>query len=76
MAKKETQAKFAVSAKFIEHLKKVAPKNMSLVDEIAEILGLSNDSAYRRLRGETALSLDETMLLCKKFRISLDMLTN
>ena len=76
MAKKETSPKFATSAKFIEHLKKVTPKNISLVDEMADILGLSNDSAYRRLRGETPLSLDETMLLCKKFRISLDMLTN
>ena len=26
--------------------------HVSMVDEIADILGISNDSAYRRIRGE------------------------
>jgi hypothetical protein len=38
------------------------------------LLNVSMDSAYRRLRGETGLTLDETLLLCKKYNISLDTL--
>lgn len=57
---------------FIQHLKSVVPANVSLVDDIADILNISNDSAYRRLRGETELSLDETYKICKHYRISAD----
>ena len=76
MAKPDSKSKYEASVKFIEHLKKVVPKNLSLVDELADILEISNDSAYRRMRGETALSIDETLALCKHFKISLDVLTN
>jgi hypothetical protein len=48
--------------------------NASLVNEISEILGISIDSAYRRLRGEKLLSLDELTLLVTHFSISLDAL--
>ncbi len=57
---------------FIKHLKQVVPANISLVDDIAELLNISNDSAYRRLRNETELSLDETYKICKHYRISAD----
>lgn len=45
---------------------------MSFADELAEILSISKDSAYRRIRGETILSLDEVKMLCEKFDLSLD----
>jgi hypothetical protein len=45
---------------------------LSLVDEVADVLQMSNDSTYRRIRGETALSLDEASILCKAHDISLD----
>ena len=57
---------------FIKHLKQVVPSNVSLVDDIADLLKISNDSAYRRLRNETELSLDETYKICKHYRISVD----
>ncbi len=57
---------------FIKHLKQVVPANVSLVDDIADLLKISNDSAYRRLRNETELSLDETYKICKHYRISVD----
>jgi len=47
---------------------------LSLVDEIAEILDISNDSAYRRIRGEKDLSLAEVQKLSIHFRLSLDSL--
>lgn len=38
------------------------------------MLGLSNDSAYRRIRGETSLTFDELTKLSKRFNISVDSL--
>lgn len=44
----------------------------SLADVVAELLHVSNDSAYRRLRGETPLVLEEARMLCEAFGISID----
>ena len=46
--------------------------NVSLVDAVAELLHVSNDSAYRRIRGETPLVLEEARQLCEAYSISLD----
>ena len=43
-----------------------------MVDEVAEILNISNDSAYRRIRGEKPISLEEMQKLASRFKISLD----
>ncbi|MFZ5554867.1 MAG: helix-turn-helix domain-containing protein [Bacteroidota bacterium] len=45
---------------------------LSLVEEIAELLSVSTDSAYRRLRGETILTLDEIKKICNHYHISAD----
>lgn len=63
-----------VQSSFLEQVKKKLPANVSLADEIAEVLNISRDSAYRRIRGETVLSLDEAKTLCTKFGLSLDSL--
>lgn len=55
---------------FVSLIKKQIPAHISLVDELAELLSISKDSAYRRLRGETPLSLDETVKICLHFDIS------
>ncbi len=57
---------------FFSHIKSVLPANISLVDEIAEILNVSNDSAYRRIRGEKPITFDEIQILCQHFHISFD----
>jgi hypothetical protein len=57
---------------FLEQIKTKLKPNASLADELAEILNISRDSAYRRIRGETLLSLDESKLLCLRYGISLD----
>lgn len=57
---------------FIERIKEAVPKNISLVDEIADLLKLSNDSAYRRIRGESQLTIEEIAVICKHFKISFD----
>lgn len=49
--------------------------HLSLVDEIAEVLEISNDSAYRRIRGEKALSIHEVQKLSDRYNFSVDDLT-
>lgn len=58
------------------HIKSLIPANISMVDEIAGLLEISNDSAYRRIRGDKALSFDEIRKLSKHYQISLDRLMN
>jgi len=59
---------------FFNHIKSKLPSHLSFVDEIAELLNISNDSAYRRIRGEKPISLDEIQVLCNKYSISIDQL--
>ncbi|HNQ83133.1 MAG TPA: helix-turn-helix domain-containing protein, partial [Bacteroidales bacterium] len=59
---------------FFQQIREKIPDNMSFVHEIAELLEISYDSAYRRIRGEKELSLEELVKLSKKFNLSLDAL--
>ncbi|MEP6583476.1 MAG: helix-turn-helix domain-containing protein [Ginsengibacter sp.] len=59
---------------FFNHIKGLMPPHISFVDEIAETLEISNDSAYRRIRGEKPISLEEVKKLCIKYKVSLDQL--
>lgn len=68
-----TSSDRTVQLNFIQRLKESLPPSRSFVDELADILEVSPDSAYRRIRGETALSLDEVALLCAHFRIAPDL---
>src|SRR5687768_10635157 len=63
-----------VQVLFFQHLKSQLPPHLSMVDEIAGILGISNDSAYRRIRGEKPIDLEEARKLCVHFKVSLDQL--
>ena len=59
---------------FFNHIKSKLPVHLSLVDEVAELLSIGNDSAYRRIRGEKPIGLDEMQVLCNKYQVSLDQL--
>jgi hypothetical protein len=48
-------------------IKKQLPKELSFVHEIADILELSYDSAYRRIRGDKTLSCEELLKLSSKY---------
>jgi hypothetical protein len=61
---------------FFQHIKSKLPPHLSFVEEIAELLSISTDSAYRRIRGEKPISLEEVQRLCSHFRISLDHVLN
>lgn len=57
-------------------VKEMIPSNVSFVDELTDLLGISNDSIYRRMRGETALTIDEVEKICIKYRFSFDSFIN
>ena len=57
---------------FLNQLKDLIPPKNTLVDELADILQVSPDSIYRRIRGETALTINEVSVLCNHFKISFD----
>ena len=61
-----------IQSLLLEQIRKKLAKHVSLQDELAEVLGISIDSSYRRVRGATAMSLEEASLLCNRFDISLD----
>ncbi|MDP2042983.1 MAG: hypothetical protein Q8S14_16855 [Algoriphagus sp.] len=61
-----------IQAQFFQSLKSAIPSYASLVDEVAETLDVSMDSAYRRIRGEKLLDFEELRILCQRFNISLD----
>lgn len=55
-------------------IKELIPPEVSVADAVSEILHVSTDSAYRRIRGETPLVLEEVMALCRHFNLSLGQL--
>lgn len=59
---------------FFQQIKGKTPPNKSFVDEIADLLEISNDSAYRRIRGEKQISFEEIKKLASHYKISLDQL--
>jgi DNA-binding XRE family transcriptional regulator len=51
---------------FLEKIQDVLSPNTTLAAELCEKLNCSADSAYRRIRGETLLSIDELITLSQK----------
>ncbi len=54
------------------HIKNSLPQHVSMVDKIADLLNISYDSVYRRIRGEKPVTLSELKVLCEHFNLSLD----
>jgi hypothetical protein len=57
-----------------KHLKEILPPHLSLADELCNLLNLSADSAYRRIRGEKPITLNELKQICEHYHISIDQL--
>jgi hypothetical protein len=55
-----------------QYIKNRLTSHLSLVDEVAAVLQISTDSAYRRIRGEKSLGLEEIYKLCVHYQLSLD----
>jgi len=59
---------------FIQYLKDKTSNNTSFVDEIATVLDIGYDAAYRRINLKTNLTLEESVKLAKHYKISLNKL--
>lgn len=59
-----------------QQIKIKIPSNLSFAEEIADILNISIDSAYRRIRGEKTVSFEELQKLCIKYHLSLDQMVH
>ena len=61
-----------VQTEIFNFIKTALPPHLALVDVIAETLELSNDSAYRRIRAEKQITLEELSKLSERFNFSVD----
>jgi len=61
-----------LQTRLIAIIKNKLPQGKSLGRELGDVLHLSSDSVYRRMRGETALTLNEIARISKHFEISMD----
>jgi len=56
------------------HVKRTLPAHLSLVDELCNLLDMSADSVYRRMRGEKPITLSELKHICEHYHLSMDQL--
>lgn len=55
-----------------DRLKNRIQDNIALMDVLSELLNVSSDGIYRRMRGDKLVNLDELIKICRHFDISLD----
>ncbi len=65
-----------IQVDFFKVLKSQSADHITFVDDIADILHISADSAYRRIRGDKPLLFPEICLLVEHYKISLDQFLN
>ena len=65
-----------IQQQLFQLVKAKLPADASVVDEVAKLLNISSDSAYRRIRSEKQITFEELHTLTINFKISLDELMN
>lgn len=70
--KKQKSREQNIQNTFISKFKEVLPPSVGVAEELADVLNVSIDSAYRRIRGETELTIEEIYKITKKYAISVD----
>jgi hypothetical protein len=65
-----------IQQQLFQFIKTKLPAEASVADEVARLLNISSDSAYRRMRGEKLITFEELYTLATHFKISLDQLMN
>ncbi len=66
----------SIQQQLFQVIKSKLAVDSSVADEVARLLAISTDSAYRRMRGEKIMTFDEVYTLSLHYRISLDQLMN
>lgn len=65
-----------IQQQLFQFIKTKLPADASVADEVAKLLDISNDSAYRRMRGEKQITFEELYKIAVHYNISLDQLMN
>ena len=65
-----------IQQQLFQIIKTKLPAETSVADEVAKLLNISSDSAYRRIRVEKQITFEELHTLTINFKISLDQLMN
>src|SRR5204862_3637819 len=65
-----------IQQQFFQIIKNKIPPEVSAPDEVAKLLNISSDSAYRRMRNEKQITFEEAYILANHFKISLDQVMN
>src|SRR6478672_3324404 len=55
-----------------QEIKSRLASHISLVDKVADVLNISVDSSYRRIRGEKSIDFEELKTLSLHFKLSID----
>lgn len=63
-----------IQQQLFQAIKRKLQKEESIIEEIARLLGISTDSAYRRMRGEKTITFEELYTIATNYNISLDQL--
>lgn len=61
---------------FLDWIKQNVDFPNSFAEDVADLLSISKDSSYRRIRGESLLSFEEIKKLSEKYKVSLDAFLN
>lgn len=64
----------SIQSNLFQKIKENIPPEISFIHEVAEILGISYDSAYRRVRGDKELSIEDLYKLSSHYKFSIDSL--
>ncbi len=59
-----------IQVTLFQDAKNICHDKASFVEDISDLLCVSTDAAYRRIRGEKRISIDEFVTICLKYNIS------
>lgn len=71
-----TQPKMSIQEALFNKVRAQMADHLKLADELGDLLNISVDSAYRRIRCETALSLEDIVAICNHYHLSFDSFLN
>ncbi|WP_177730005.1 hypothetical protein [Flavobacterium inviolabile] len=58
----------------LKAIRKQLPDNTSLINELSAVLNISYDAAHRRISQKSKFTIEETVALCRHYKISMDTL--
>lgn len=62
----------SLDVKLFDYIRRIVPQNTSLINEVADVLNVSYDAAYRRISQRSSLSFSDAYRLIKHFKIPIN----